>query len=134
MKQKRHETLEYVLYIIFGGLTTLVNYIVYFGLKDGLHWHYTISNTLAFVVAVLFAFLTNKAYVFQSKSTHYGKEFLSFVSLRIVSMLIETALLVIGVEWLAIDEGWMKIVVSVLTVILNYFFGKYITFARKEAL
>lgn len=128
MKQLR----EGVLYIVFGVLTTIVNYIVYFYCRS---WdlHYIASNVISFLVAVLFAFITNKYLVFgQHEKHHLLSEFLSFLTLRLVSMAIETALLFVGVEWLLVPDGIMKLACSVLTVILNYGFSKWITFARKE--
>lgn len=123
---------EYASYLFFGILTTLVNYIVYFLCIDVLMLHYTISNVLAFIVAVTFAFFTNKHFVFGSNTSFRWKELGSFVSLRILSLLVEMGCLIIGVEWFLFDDGSTKIVVSILTVILNYVFGKYITFAKKE--
>ena len=124
---------EYIVYLIFGVLTTLVNYAIYFICRDYFAIHYSVSNVIAFAIAVIFAFITNKLFVFHSsniKLNYVYKEFISFVSLRIVSMLVETLLLVVFVELLKVDDGLMKIIVSIGTIVLNYVFSKWITFRK----
>ncbi len=133
MKQLWQSSKEYILYLFFGVLTTIVNYIVYFYCRSVWELHYAISNVISFLVAVLFAFFTNKYMVFGKNETNrLFYEFFSFLSLRLVSMGVETGFLFLGVEALHIDDGIMKILVSIITVLLNYGFSKWITFAGKE--
>lgn len=122
------------MYLICGVITTIVNYVVYFCLREYTNLAITISNVLAFCVAVTQAFFTNKFLVYRQFCCECKvmiKEFISFVSLRVVSMLMETCLLYIFVTYLNLWEYGVKVLVSVLVVILNYIFGKFVTFRRR---
>lgn len=126
--------LEISRYLICGVMTTIVNYVVYFILREYTNVPITLANVLAFCVAVTQAFFTNKFLVYRQFNCKFKvltKEFTSFVSLRIVSMLIETCLLYIFVTYLDLWEYGVKFLVSVIVVVLNYIFGKFITFRRR---
>ena len=82
---KKESLQEIISYIIIGGATTLINYFVYLlSLQSGIK--YLTSNTIAWVFAVSFAYITNRTFVFHSKN-QIGKEFVSFVSLRFLTLL-----------------------------------------------
>lgn len=125
---------ELIQYGFWGVMTTLVNYIVYFGCTKLVEVDYLISNVIAWCVAVIFAFVVNKVFVFRSKSWS-GKallwEFGSFVSARVLSGVMETGLLWLFVEQLHFSDSVIKIVAGVLVVIINYFFSKLIIFRKK---
>ena len=84
----KNDTKELIRYIFVGGMTTLVNYSVYYVLLK-LNAHWLIANSVSWLGAVLFAYYTNKKYVFKS-SNESKKEFVSFVLLRLVTLLVET--------------------------------------------
>ena len=131
---------EIILYIVFGVSTTAVNWIIYTLLTLVLQVGMTLSNGIAWGGAVLFAFVTNKLFVFESKSMKWCivfKEALLFVGARIFSGVFEvflpTALVMIGLNqklW-GIDGFWAKVLVSVLVVILNYVVSKTLVFVKK---
>lgn len=125
---------EVIQYGFWGVMTTLVNYIVYFGCTKLAEVDYLISNVIAWCVAVIFAFVVNKVFVFRSKGWS-GKallwEFGSFVSARVLSGVMETGLLWLFVEQLHFSDSVIKIVAGVLVVIINYFFSKLIIFRKK---
>ncbi len=124
---------EYILYIIFGGLTTAVNFTVYYALNVFI-W-YIIANVIAWAVSVVFAFVTNKIFVFESKNTSDKKtltEFIEFTLFRVLSGVMETALLYVFVDLLSQSENIFKIIISVLVVVLNYIFSKFIIFSKKK--
>lgn len=126
---------ELIQYGFWGVMTTLVNYIVYFGCTKLAGIDYLISNVIAWCVAVIFAFLVNKVFVFRSKAWTGKKllwEFSSFVSARVLSGVMETALLWLFVEQLHFSDSVIKIVAGVLVIIINYFFSKLIIFRKKE--
>lgn len=126
---------ELIQYGFWGVMTTLVNYIVYFGCTKLAGIDYLISNVIAWCVAVIFAFLVNKVFVFRSKAWTGKKllwEFGSFVSARVLSGVMETALLWLFVEQLHFSDSVIKIVAGVLVIIINYFFSKLIIFRKKE--
>ena len=124
---------EIITYIFFGGLTTVVNWVVYFPLYNLLHVDSTVSNVIAWVISVAFAYLTNKPFVFKSHDWS-GKTVLSelskFVSARLFSGAFETVCLFVFVTCLAFDGNIVKIVVSVAVVILNYIASKLVVFRK----
>lgn len=129
---------EIILYLIFGGLTTLVNYAALWLFYDLLRIRVLDAlgaNALAWVVAVLFAFVTNKLYVFESKATDKAtltRESASFFISRLVSLGVESAVIYIGVTLLEGNLWMVKIAASVLVVVLNYVFSKLIIFRKKN--
>lgn len=127
-------TPEMILYIVFGALTTVINIVVFQAANKGLGWSWQAANILAWVLAVLFAFLTNKLYVFRSKSFRAAvvwKEFAGFIGARLFSLGVDYACL-----WLLIDLcGWnellSKVVDNVVVVIINYALSKLVIFRKK---
>lgn len=125
---------DVLLYLIFGGLTTLVNFLIYFPLYNLLGLSGAFSNVIAWLVAVIFAFLTNKPFVFQSYDWSVKTvlpEATKFVGCRILSGLMETLSIWMFVDLLRWNGNWIKIIVSVMVVILNFIFSKWIVFIKK---
>ena len=150
------------MYIIFGVLTTLVNWVVYtvlikifggaaesetvmfalFGKDITMKIFYIfIANFVAWVAGVVFAFVTNKIWVFESKSWKFGlvmKELWLFVAARLLTGVLEwfgvPALVAAGLDQplFGIDGFLAKVIVSVIVVILNYVFSKLIIFRKKK--
>ncbi|MCI9592447.1 MAG: GtrA family protein [Lachnospiraceae bacterium] len=130
---------EKISYLIFGVLTTIVNWIVYISFTSVLNINYNISNIVAWFGAVLFAFFTNKKYVFRSESAKRNelfKELLTFFATRLFSGIFEIAglplLLLIGFTYdpFGIQGGLAKAIIAVIVVILNYVFSKWIVFRK----
>ena len=124
---------DITIYLIFGGLTTLVNFLVYFPLYNWVEMSGTLSNVIAWSVAVIFAFFTNKPFVFKSydwSSKIVIPEFAKFISCRIGSGLMETAAIWLFVDLLMWNGNGVKIIVSILVVILNYISSKWLVFNR----
>lgn len=122
-------------YLFFGGLTTAVNYVVYLPCYNLLGLSAAVSNVIAWVAAVAFAFLTNKPFVFMSHDWSPEvmlPELTKFVGCRIGSGLLETAIIFLTVDCLAWNGNWMKLLTSVLVVILNYFGSKLLVFRKKK--
>ena len=125
---------DIVSYLFFGGLTTLVNFVIYYPCYNWLHMSATMSNVLAWVVAVAFAYLTNKPFVFHShdwSAKTVGPELMKFVGCRVGSGLIETAAIFLTVDLLGWNGNVMKLISSVLVVILNYIGSKLFVFRKK---
>lgn len=119
---------ELVLYFIFGTLTFFVNVIVYFLFESILGVNYLISNVIAWFFSVLFAYITNRIWVFESKSPDILKEMSLFFGGRIFSGVVDTGLMYLFIDILTIGDLISKIVVQVIVVILNYVFSKLIVF------
>lgn len=136
---------ETISYLIFGVLTTAVNYLVFwliiepFG-DDAALW----ANVVAFVAALIFSYVTNKLFVFESKSWNWEvlkKELPSFVGARILSFLFDETGLLVCVKWLQVGRfqlfgisGLMiaKLFLSVVVVIVNYVLSKFFIFKPSD--
>ena len=125
---------DVAVYLVFGVLTTVVNYLVYLPCYNYLGFTAAISNALAWVAAVAFAYLTNKPFVFGSHDWSARvvlPELGKFVACRVGSGLVETVILLVSVDILRGNGNLWKLVTSVLVVILNYVASKWLVF-RKE--
>ena len=126
---------EIITYLFFGFVTTVVNYGVYALLVRGFHMDVVPANIIAWIVAVVVAFVTNKLWVFESKSRDKKtlfREFFAFVVARLITLGVETLLLWIFVDKLGVNDLIMKIITNVIVVILNYVFSKFIIFRKKK--
>lgn len=130
MGMKRIWKNELIRYIFGGGMTTAVNYLLFFALSQ-MQVYYLLSNSFAWAGAVVFAFFINRHMVFQSGGSP-GREFLQFASLRLTTLGIENLLLFLLVDGLACPALWAKVLVSVITVALNYIACKVKIFAKGE--
>ena len=151
-------TKEIVTYLFFGVMTTVVNLVTFYIFKrifisigwegvfnsiipEGSSLHrlfiggtdYLDANFIAWIVGVIFAFVTNKLWVFDSKSwapSVAGKEFTGFMGARIFSFVIETISLFVLVTLLSVNDYIAKIIVGAVVVIINYIFSKLIIFKK----
>lgn len=119
---------ELVLYVIFGTLTFFVNVITYFLFEEVMGINYLVSNVLAWFFSVLFAYVTNRIWVFESSSPDILKEMALFFGGRIFSGAVDTGLMYLFIDILMIGDLISKIVVQVIVVVLNYVFSKLIVF------
>lgn len=119
---------ELFLYVVFGAFTFFVNIITYFLFESVLGINYLISNVLAWFFSVLFAYITNRIWVFESKSPNILKEASLFFGGRIFSGAVDTALMYLFIDVLVIGDLASKIIVQIVVIILNYVFSKLIVF------
>ncbi|MBQ9151365.1 MAG: GtrA family protein [Clostridia bacterium] len=140
---KKHKSV--ILYIIFGGMTTVVDWSVSFLLYY--FWGEAIdatpillhgANVIAWVAAVAFAYVTNRIWVFESKRKGLIPvvcEIGAFAGGRVLTLLLQEAIMGIFCTWLGLNEYLFKIIAAVLVVILNYFISKLLVFrkTRREA-
>lgn len=154
-------TREIITYIIFGVLTTAVNLVTFYIFKKifiSIGWEgvfnkllgsagwdkalellgsgtdYLDATVIAWTVAVIFAFVTNKLIVFESKSWKLavaGKEFVGFIGARLFSLLVELVFMFVMVTLLKWNDFVAKFIVQVIVVILNYVFSKLLIFKNK---
>lgn len=124
---------DVIVYLVFGVLTTVVNYLVYLPVYNGLGLSATVSNLIAWVAAVAFAFVTNKPLVFKShdwSAKVVVPELVKFVSCRVASGLMETGILLVAVDLLHGNGNIWKLLTSVIVVVLNYFGSKLLVFRK----
>ena len=125
---------EALVYLIFGVLTTLVNYAVYLPCYNLLGLSAAVSNGIAWVAAVAFAFVTNKPIVFGSHDWSMKvvvPELIGFVGCRVGSGLVETGILLVTVDILGWNGNVWKLLTSVIVVVLNYIASKFLVFRKK---
>ena len=129
---KKYEDL--IMYIIVGVCTMIVSLVSYFIMANTLQMYYQAANIISWVLAVAFAYVTNKKYVFKSPYTSVQattKELVSFVSSRVASLLVEILSMFFFVQVCQIDDNIVKLMNQVLVTVLNYIFSKFWVF-RKE--
>lgn len=125
---------ELILYLIVGGLTTLVSFLVQWLFKDIIPISAGIATLIAWFFSVLFAFFANKLVVFESKGKRgFFKELSLFFASRTLTGLFE-----IGAMWLFVDilvfNYWaVKIIANVIIIVVNYILSKFIVFRNKGA-
>lgn len=124
---------EIIMYLIFGVLTTLVNIGTYTISTRIFQIDVYPSNVIAWIFSVLFAYLTNRKYVFNSKANgikEISKEIFSFYICRVATFLIDMLIMYLMVDMMKIDDLVSKVVVNVVVIILNYIFSKLIIFRK----
>ena len=129
---KKHK--EIILYLIFGGLTFLVNMLTYILLTRVVKADVLVSNCIAWIVAVLFAYITNKFFVFESKETDFKyilKEFRAFVGCRLFSGVVELGIIFVMATLMGINDLFVKIVTNIVVIVLNFIFSKLIIFKKE---
>lgn len=130
---KRYKSV--ISYLFFGVLTTIVNIVTYnllyykFGVTN------VVSNIVAWVLAVLFAYITNKLYVFNSKSWEIDyllREIALFFSARLLTGIIDTAIMYMVVDLMNQEAFVWKLLTNVIVVVLNYLASKFIIFKDRD--
>ncbi len=127
MSEKKAKML--LLYLIFGAGTTLVNLLLFEFLYYQLELGTIVSNLISWIGAVLFAFITNKWYVFESKSWNFRltlKELIGFSGARVMTGLIDLCFMYVTVDFWDLEARIMKLLVNIIVIILNYVASKII--------
>ncbi len=125
---------DILVYLVFGVLTTVVNYIVYLPCYNLLMLSSSVSNVIAWVAAVAFAYVTNKPFVFRShdwSAKTVIPELTGFIGTRLGSGGLETLILLIFVDRLGMNGNLWKLLTSVIVVVLNYIGSKLLVFRKK---
>lgn len=125
---------ELINYGIFGVLTTVINYVSYIIFTRVFNLDIFASNLLAWLVSVIFAFITNKLIVFESKEFTIKtllKEGISFTVARILSLLLDMLILYIMSDLMGINDLIVKIISNIIVIIVNYVLSKFIIFKNK---
>lgn len=123
---------EALLYLFFGGCTTLVNIVAFYIVrKFGVSTY--ITNIIAWFLSVVFAFITNKLFVFESKNTSIKdsfKECFSFFLFRVISLVFDMGIMYLLIDLLNINEMVSKVFSNIFVVIINYVFSKLFIFKK----
>lgn len=121
--------------MIFGFLAFVLNYGLYYLFDNVLGMHYMVSTVLSWVLTVVFAYWTNRTFVFKSKNKDaqsLSEEFLSFIGARVATELLEMGLMFLMVGRAGLNEMISKFVCQVLVIVANYFLSKLWIFKEKK--
>lgn len=131
---KKHE--EGFNYLIFGFLAFVLNYILYFVFADALHMHYMAATVISWVLTVVFAYWTNRTFVFKSQNRDISavvKEFISFIGARVATEVLEIVLMYVMVDVLAINDKISKLVCQTIVILANYVLSKIWIFKKSSS-
>lgn len=126
---------EVFIYLFFGGLATVVNIVTYAMAFQLFHLSWPVSNAISWICSVLFAYVTNKVWVFQSKTGNFKElawEFGKFVFARVVSFGMDMICMYLFIDMLHTGNLIAKIITQVVVVIANYVFSKVFIFKKVE--
>lgn len=128
---------EIINYLIVGGLTTLVSIVSYFIISSIVdienNFWFIFANVLSWILSVIFAYVTNKIFVFESKvkgKKEVSKEMGKFFTSRIATLVIELVLMFVLVKLITLNNGLSKIFAQIVVIILNYVFSKIFVFKK----
>ena len=126
---------EAVLYLVFGGFTTLINIVAYALCKHVIGIDTIPANAIAWILSVAFAYVTNKIFVFESKTNtkkELLKEIISFFGCRAFTGIIDVAFMYVTVDIFDLNDMIMKVISNIIVIIVNYVFSKLIIFKKKK--
>lgn len=129
---KKHK--EALLYLFFGVLTTVINIVIFYLFTDIIELDELIANIIAWIIAVLFAYVTNRTWVFSPHCATKGdviKEIVSFYGGRVFTLLLEEGMLFVFIKLLTLNAIAVKIVAQVVIIVLNYIISKIFVFRKK---
>lgn len=124
---------ELILYVFFGGLTTLVNWGSYWVLADVFHVPYLWATAIAQILSILFAYVTNRVWVFESRAKGFTAvfwEMVRFFGCRGASFVLDLVCMRVGVGGLHVNDKVMKLLSNVIVIIVNYVFSKVFVFRK----
>lgn len=130
---------EAIDYLFWGGIAFVLSMVLFWVFASLLGWNEVTANNVDWVICVLFTFVTNKLFVFRSKSENakaLGKEFVEFVLARVFTLVLEDIIIYIGCNFMGYDNGIGQIVVKLIAqfvvIVSNYFLSKLWIFKKKD--
>ena len=124
-----------IVYLIFGVLTTAVDFVSYIILTKSCGIDENVSNIISQIIAIIFAFVTNKIFVFEDKDVTpkaLFSQFAKFTSLRLVTLFLNSGMFFVMTELMHINDIISKVIISIIVIILNYIFSKLIVFKKTK--
>ena len=122
------------LFIFFGGLSFIVSIVTYACFNVGMGINELIANILSWIITVMFAFLTNRVWVFQSPTDSvqaFIKQMFVFYSGRVITLVVEEAILLVFITWLGFNSMLIKVIAQVIVIVLNYVISKLVVFKER---
>lgn len=130
-----HQHKEILLYLFFGGLTFIVSIGSYAFFDISIKLEPLIANIFSWILAVLFAYITNRIWVFQNTAGGFAdilKEILSFFGGRVVTLIMEEIILYVGIEILSVNSIAVKVIGQIVVIVSNYFISKIVVFRNRD--
>jgi len=131
MKKLYQKYKEKINYLFFGGCTTLVNILTYYICTRLLFLDVNVSIVISWITSVIFAYITNKLFVFNAKNTNIIKEFLSFIIVRLISLGVDYLIMYLLYDLLSWNDLVVKIIANIVVIVLNYIFSKLLVFKKE---
>ncbi|MEE1102409.1 MAG: GtrA family protein [Agathobacter sp.] len=122
---------EVILYLFFGGLAFILSIVSYAFLNVTLGINELIANVISWIIVVLFAFFTNRIWVFSSPTktvVDFLKQLISFFGGRVLTLVIEEIILGVFITWLQFPSMIIKIIAQIVVIVLNYVISKFLVF------
>ena len=140
LQELYHKYEEQLLYVLFGGLTTLISIVTKLAVfalvpDQGQPWRTTLAVTLSWIFAVTFAFFTNKAYVFKNQTKgakEFFRVFASFYGARLLTFVLEEGIFLLCCDLMHWNETVITFVSQGLIFVANYVLSKLLVFRKKE--
>lgn len=133
---KKYYNKETILYLVFGILTTLIDWITYAVFRH-MDIDYKIATILSQLIAIIFAYISNKLWVFNSlnfRPLYLLKEFSSFISCRLITSFLTYLGMILMVDGIGIRNDMLcKVMVSIISLIMNYLFSKFLIFRKTKS-
>ena len=126
---------EMLLYLFFGGLSFIVSIATFACFNVGLGKNELIANILSWIITVMFAFLTNRVWVFQSPTDSvqaFIKQMFVFYSGRVITLVVEEVILLVFITWLGFNSILIKVIAQVIVIVLNYVISKLVVFKERS--
>ena len=126
---------EMLLYLFFGGLSFIVSIATYACFNVGMGINELIANIFSWIITVMFAFLTNRVWVFQSPTDSvqaFIKQMFVFYSGRVITLVVEEAILLVFITWLGFNSMLIKVIAQVIVIVLNYVISKLVVFKERS--
>lgn len=124
---------ESIRYLFIGGCTTLLSLVLFYIFCDVFSMNVTLGNVLSIIISILFAYITNRLFVFASKN--YGVkavflEFCRFIGGRLATMILEVGGVYLLYDILGQPKMVAKLITQVLVIVGNYFISKFLVFRK----
>ena len=129
---KKYE--EAISYLFWGGVAFFLSMILFYIFANMMFLHEQVANVITWIICVIFTYFTNRIFVFKSKSKGWkkvGKEFLEFVTARVITLLMECVILFVFVDLLSCHNMIGKFIGQVVVIVSNYIFSKLWIFKKK---
>ena len=128
---------EVIMYLIFGVLSTIICILSYYLLTITIlnpnnELELQIANILSWFITIIFVYFTNRKYVFESSEDNKIKEFAKFTFARVVTLLMDMAIMGVGVSFMHFNDLIVKIVSQVVVIVSNYVFSKLFVFKKSK--